>query len=152
MATRKPDAEVGPIGVWAYNARTSFKDEAGRELQPQEVAPLLPSRPNPATIRKIESNPNYHPEDMVRELFAYYRMLGEQRGIYIPQPPLGQASAPTGDLATAIVALTKELEAARMERASSEARLRYLEGAVGILARAAGVALPRRPVPDGTKG
>lgn len=59
---------------------------------------------------------------------------------------------PTGDLASAIVALTEELLEWRLGRAELEGRLQGLEESVKLLNGLAAEALPKPPVPDGTKG
>lgn len=136
MATRKPDAEVGPIGVWAYSARTSLKGSDGGELQPEEVAPLLPKPPHPATIRRIESNPTYNPEKMVRDLYVIYRRMGEEQGVFVPPPPLGQSSSTPTDQSALINALDRQSQ--------------VMEALVILLARREGISLDELAAEEGS--
>lgn len=103
MARRKSNAEVGPLGVWAYDAR----DLLG--LSVEQVIERLPTKYNPATLRKVEGGSARPGRRMWRELQALYQREAEAAGVTIePQPsvvPDEPLSEP--DLITAIRAQTE---------------------------------------------
>lgn len=130
MAARKPDSEVGPIGVWAYGVRKDLK------LTPEAVAAALPSRPDHSTIRKIESNPRYHPPKMVRELYEYYRTVGERAGVYVAQPPQTDAATGGPDQTAVVAAMDRQTEAIHAQTAAIEAQTEMLAAVLSRLAPA----------------
>lgn len=149
----KTPEERGPLGAWAYETR----DQLG--LSVEQVVYALPKRPNPATLRKAESNSSDMSRPLWRALVAYYQRMARERGVPIDPPPLfGDERAPTGDLAAALArqtaaieALVAELREARLDRA----RLEGVERAVATLVEASlptGGASPERPAPHATTG
>lgn len=114
MARRKTDAEVGVLGVWAYDTRTLLSlsdaqvaDRAGVGWQ---------------HIRKIEGGSERNPSRrVVREMSRYFREIGERQGIPVDDPPgaylSGALAAPPNEVPDAylarIDALVAELQADR---------------------------------------
>lgn len=113
MARRKSDAEVGPLGVWAYNTRDRL------DVSVEEVIAALPTTYHPATLRKVEGGSAQPGSRMWRELGELYGRLAAERTIVLePQPRLRPAAAnddPIGmaDLVRAINDLVTEMRLAR---------------------------------------
>ena len=83
MARRKSDAEVGPLGVWAYDTRDAL------DLSVEAVVAALPTAYHPATLRKVEGGSARPGTRMWRELAAYYGRVAQEKGIDLePQPRL----------------------------------------------------------------
>ena len=83
MARRKSDAEVGPLGVWAYNTRDAL------DLSVEAVIELLPTTYSTATLRKVEGGSSRPGVRMWRELGNLYAEQAASRNVDIePQPRL----------------------------------------------------------------
>jgi len=149
MARRKHDADVGPLGVWAYNTRDAL------DLSVEAVVAALPTHYHPATLRKVEGGSAQPGTRMWRELGNYYTNEAERRNVPIDsQPRLGPESVTPEDLslAAAIRELVAELRESRKERAAVEARLAVLEPVVKRLAAQALEDSPARSVPQESGG
>lgn len=89
MAARKPDSEVGPLGVWAYNTRVLLElsdEQAGRAAKVTK-----------ATIRKIEGGSTKNPSArLLHDLYKFYKAEGERLDRPVEEPP-GYRSAPVAD-------------------------------------------------------
>jgi hypothetical protein len=119
MARRKTNAEVGPLGVWAYDSR----DLLG--LSVEQVIERLPTKYNPATLRKVEGGSAKPGRRMWRELQALYRQEAEAAGVTItPQPPsVPDEPLSEPDLVIAIRAQTEAIsELAAQVKAMLEAQ------------------------------
>lgn len=132
MARRKSDAEVGPLGVWAYNTRDAL------DLSVEAVIAALPTTYNPATLRKVEGGSSRPGSRMWRELRTLYTRMADERAVAIEdQPPLNpeRSEAPAGDasLAAAFRALADELQAWRLQ---DRYRIAELEATVSQLVEA----------------
>jgi transcriptional regulator with XRE-family HTH domain len=148
MAVRKPDAEVGPLGVWAYNTRMLLELS---DVQVAERAGVVK-----ATIRKIEGGSNKSPSRrLVFEMYRYFREVGERQDLPVEPPPgyLGELPTPEPDSLVAVLsAFSVEIQAARTERETFEERLRTVEAAVqSLLKRLADGASRGRSAPLGSK-
>lgn len=110
MARRKSDAEVGPLGVWAYDTRELL------DLKLEAVIAALPTVYHPATLRKVEGGSARPGRRMWRELLAFYTRIAAERGIALdPQPkldpePLG-ATETADPLIRALMAQTAAITA-----------------------------------------
>ena len=83
MARRKSDAEVGTLGVWAYNTRDAL------DLSVEEAVAALPTTYHPATLRKVEGGSARPGTRMWRELGSLYARIAAEKGIDLePQPRL----------------------------------------------------------------
>lgn len=92
MARRKSDAEVGPLGVWAYDTRVLLG------LSDQQVATRADV--GKVYIRKIEGGSEPNPSRrVIREMARYFREEGERQRIPVDDPPAGFMADP-GDGAT----------------------------------------------------
>lgn len=88
VATRKPDSEVGPLGVWAYDTARLLG------LTPEQVA--VRAGVTEPTIRKIEGGSNRNPSRrVVYEMARYFREVAAIQGVAIADPP-GAYMAGTG--------------------------------------------------------
>lgn len=117
MAVRKSDAEVGPLGVWAYDTARFLV------LSPAQVAARAGVKE--ATIRKIEGGSNRKPSRrLVYEMARYFREVAAEQGVTVDDPPGDWAAKPRivtdpglaallarlDDQATAINALAAQVE------------------------------------------
>lgn len=143
----KSPEERGLRAAWAYEARVALN------MSPEQVVQTL-GRYNPATIRKAETNDRHIGRPLWRALTGLYPRLAHEKGVTIPIPPGGSApgEGPAPDLAAAITALVAELQASRLERASTEERLRALEAAAKLQAPSGGGAPQEQSVPQGNAG
>jgi hypothetical protein len=107
MARRKTDAEVGPLGVWAYNTRVTL------DLSVEGVIAALPTDYHPATLRKIEGGSAPPGSRMWRELWNLYSRLAEEGGVPIdPQPRLRPEAPEATETPDALVAALRDQTAA----------------------------------------
>jgi hypothetical protein len=115
MARRKSDAEVGTLGVWAYNTRDAL------DLSVEEAVAALPTAYHPATLRKVEGGSARPGTRMWRELDRLYARVAQEKGIDIepqprlrPEPP--QATETPDSVLAAVRLLLDEIRAERAER------------------------------------
>jgi hypothetical protein len=90
MAARKPDSEVGSLGVWAYDTARFLS------LSPAQVAARAGVKE--PTIRKVEGGSNKTPSRrLIYEMYQYFKEVGEQQGLPVEPPPgyLGELAPPT---------------------------------------------------------
>src|SRR6185369_13757403 len=132
MARRKSDAEVGPIGVWAYDSRIAL------DMKVEGVVARLPGQTNPATLRKIEGGSGKPSPRLWGELAKLYRRVADEKGVTLePQPRLRPDNVPadqdgdTGALVGAVRELVDEIRADRADRQA--ARAERLEWEHGLL-------------------
>lgn len=115
MARRKPDSQVGPLGVWAYDTARLL----GRSSE--QVAAAV--KVSPVTIRKIEGGSNKSPSaDLVRRMYDYFRQLAEDQHLLIDPPPgvdLLRASAENDPVAAAIDRQTEVITRAMTDLADA---------------------------------
>ena len=140
MARRKSDAEVGILGVWAYNTRDAL------DLSVEEAVAALPTTYHPATLRKVEGGSARPGTRMWRELGNLYGRLAAERGIDIePQPRLRpeslDATESPDSLLTAVRLLVETIGAERVER------LEWERGVVASI-REVALALAQRDGPE----
>lgn len=106
MAARKPDAEVGPLGVWAYDTARLLGVSPAQVAERADVTEV--------TIRKIEGGSNLKPSKrLVRAMYDYFREIGEREGKPVEPPPgyLGELPvAAPADIATLITAQTEAIK------------------------------------------
>lgn len=160
MAARKPDAEVGPLGVWAYDTR----EELGLSAA-QVAARAGVTEP---TIRKVEGGSNRTPSKrLVRDMYDYFREIGERDGKPVEPPPgfLGELPAAAAPDQSALVGALNAQTAAISElvgllrplieqgEEDREARLRAVQAEIRSLRQqlASGVS-PGRSSPLGSEG
>lgn len=132
MATRKPDSEVGPLGVWAYDTARLLGLSAEQVAQRAGVTE--------PTIRKIEGGSNRHPSRrVVYEMARYFREVAAQQGVAITDPPMADQAGSgivtdpgSAELIAALTALVEELRAERRERADLLERVGALETAAKL--------------------
>jgi hypothetical protein len=124
MARRKSPAEVGPLGVWAYDTRDAL------DLSVEAVVAALPTTYHPATLRKVEGGSARPGTRMWRELGNLYAKRAAELGVAIdPQPrlapePAGSTETPDS-LVMALIAQT-----AAIRELAAEIRLSRGEDAV----------------------
>jgi hypothetical protein len=150
VATVKTPEERGPLGAWAYDSRDRL------DISPEQVVELL-GKYDTSTIRKAEGNSEAMSRPLWRALTQLYARLASERSVTLDaMPTFGEAEQATGDqaaLAAAINALVAELQAARTERAMTEARLRTLESTVeSLLGPRDDATFPGRPIRPETTG
>jgi hypothetical protein len=98
MARRKSDAEVGPLGVWAYDTRELL------DLKVEAVIAALPTTYHPATLRKVEGGSARPGRRMWRELAAFYVRIALEKGIQLdPQPRLDPEPAGATETADPLI-------------------------------------------------
>lgn len=125
MAHIKDDSERGPFGAWAYHARTRL------ELSDEQVVRSLPTRWNPATLRKLEGGTGS--AKMRAEVVVYYQSQALKRGLALPDPPAATAVAldPTQELIAALhaqtLAMTELVNELRLAREDQQDRLKGIE-------------------------
>jgi len=145
MARRKHDADVGPLGVWAYNTRDAL------DLSVEAVVAALPTHYHPATLRKVEGGSAQPGSRMWRELGNFYVRVAEERQVPIDTQPRLRPEPTTATetpdpLVAAIMAQTEAINALVRELALSRAA--QVE-ATEVAFRALG-ALVAPPDPPGT--
>lgn len=152
MAVRKPDAEVGPLGVWAYNTSRSL------DLSAEQVAHRVGvSGPY---VRKIEGGSQRRPSRaLVEAMDNYFREVAAERNRTVAGPPGDWAirrSPPASDQAALVAAINDLVSVLRpiAEQAQDrEARLRAIEAELRSLReRPTGAALPGRSAPQARAG
>ncbi len=146
MARRKSDAEVGPLGVWAYNTRDAL------DLSVEAVIAALPTTYSTATLRKVEGGSSRPGVRMWRELANLYTALAAEKGVDIEsQPRLGpepaEATQTPDALVLALVAQTEAISALATEirLARAEELVTREEMMRALAALAGGRVLPRTP-------
>jgi hypothetical protein len=147
----KSDIERGPEGAWAYRTRTIL------DLSVEQVIERLPTRYNPATLRKVEGGSAKAGRRMLGELWDLYRAEAEARGkIIAPPTGLVTPAASSDPVVAAIDRQTKVMEdlvgELRLARSGESVRLAALEQVVEQLVRSllpgqATAELPARPAP-----
>lgn len=124
----KSPAERGPVGAWAYEARTDA------DLSVEEVVARLERTGNgvsAATIRGVEGGSKKPSRRLLRA-------LGKVYGLPVPgdvESPGGNGdtqAAGLSDLIASLSALVDELRAARQERADLLERIEALETAARL--------------------
>lgn len=151
MAVRKPDAEVGPLGVWAYNTSRSL------DLSAEQVAHRVGA--SASYIRKIEGGSQRRPgRALVEAMDNYFREVAAERNRTVAGPPGDWAirrPPPASDQAALVAAINDLVLLLRpiVEQADSiEARLRSLETAAKLRGPGVGAARRERSAPRATTG
>lgn len=146
----KTDAERGPWGAWAYNARARFP-----ELTAPQVARAIGY--SEGALRKVEAgSPGQNPpaRPLRRKLAEYYMRLAAERGVVIDPPPsdVGHQLEPEPELmADVLRELVGEVRLSRVAQETVAQALGELAGMVAaLLARADMRVGPTPPGGDGT--
>lgn len=100
------DVERGPLGAWAYNTRDSLG------LSVEQVAEALPSKPHPATLRKLEGRNGRAGRVLIRELDALYRATAREKNLSVSGPPVG--GKPVVDQSDVAAAIDRQTEVMRL--------------------------------------
>lgn len=80
MAVRKPDSEVGPLGVWLYDTTRLVG------LSPEQVAKHVGV--SSSHVRKIEGGSLRDPSKrLISDIYDYLREVGESQGKPVEKPP-----------------------------------------------------------------
>lgn len=164
-ASRKTDAERGPLGAWLYNAAVLL------DLSAEDIAEAVGT--SSPTIRKVMGGSNRQPgRRLLWDINAFMEAKSQERGRPVERAPgLGREALGQGsdgpDLAALITALTaqttamadlvNELREERSARKAAEDRVSDLElalaGLTERLVRVEGRAAARvAPVRTGTAG
>lgn len=153
MARRKSPAEVGPLGVWAYDSRDAL------DLSVEAVVAALPTTYHPATLRKVEGGSARPGTRMWRELGNLYAKVAAEKGVALdPQPRLTPEPLEPTETPDALVAALQAQTAAISELVAAlrddslEVRLRVLEAVVLPRERPGDEGLPERSAPRATAG
>ena len=108
MARRKSPAEVGPLGVWAYDTRDAL------DLSVEAAVAALPTQYHPATLRKVEGGSARPGTRMWRELGNLYARIATEKGVAIdPQPrltPEPLEATQGGDSAAVVAAVAAAID------------------------------------------
>lgn len=139
VAHIKSDEERGAFGAWAYHARLRL------ELSDAQVVEALPTKYNPATLRKLEGGSGS--AKMRDELSIYYRSQALLRGMAMPDPPSAKPVIfdPMRELITALHAQT-----ATMADLVAEMRLAREDREDQLTGIQRGVAKSRGPASSGS--
>lgn len=98
--------ERGPAAAWAYETRTLL------ELSVEQVIARLPTKYDPATLRKAEGRNGKPSRQMWRELKALYEAAARKKGVAIaPQPALAAGKQQVATLDDLVAAITAQTEA-----------------------------------------
>ena|SRR3990167_2668724 len=120
------DEERGPLAAWAYNARDRL------DLSLEQVIERLPTRYNPATLRKAEARSEKMSRKLYRELRDLYAVEARHRNVILDSaPPFGTIpDTLNAGVIEAIDRLVVELRADREARVEWERGL--VEGLQGL--------------------
>lgn len=143
MARRKSPAEVGPLGVWAYDTRDAL------DLSVEAAVAALPTQYHPATLRKVEGGSARPGTRMWRELANLYTKVAAAKGIAIdPQPRLTPEPLETTESGDALIRAL-EAQTAAISELVAEVRLSRGEETVSreALMKALGFVLAQRGTP-----
>jgi len=100
MAVRKPDSEVGPLGVWAYDTARLLG------ITPAQIAER--AGVTEPTIRKIEGGSNKTPSRrVVFEMARYFREVGLAQNVHVDDPPGDWAVKPVAPVSDAAAYLAR---------------------------------------------
>src|SRR5690349_19721251 len=111
MPRRKPDWEVGELGVWSYETRVALGRSDKQVAQAVGVSD--------AYIRKIEGGSAKPSAALVRRMYGYFQRIGAEQHLPVDPPPIAAEPTPpsmTDPLVEAISRLVEQLQADRDAR------------------------------------